>query len=147
LAGFTYTLPDGRILDGSASFKILDGEFAASYPPNWLTNVKPEQLTRRGIVKTAIPDPEPVPPSVDQVKGEAQRRIYEVYPQWKQANMTARAVELVRKGEANWTAQEQAESQALDAAWVWVKSIREKSNTLESMKPIPTDYTNDSYWE
>lgn len=87
-----------------------------------------------------------VPDQIMAVKAEAQRRIYAIYPQWKQANMTARAVELVRKGETNWTAEEQSEAAALDAAWAWIKSVRVASGAIEEMNQIPADYAADGYW-
>jgi hypothetical protein len=80
------------------------------------------------------------------VKAEAQRRIFARYPQWRQANMTARGVKLLRKGEPNWTAAEQAEAVALDVAWLWIMSVRAASDALEAMVPIPVDYIADSYW-
>jgi hypothetical protein len=84
--------------------------------------------------------------TIDDVRLEAQRRIYARYPQWKQANMTARAVELLRKGEAKWSADDVAESTALDAAWTWIASIRAKSDDLIALRPIPADFADDAYW-
>lgn len=86
----------------------------------------------------------PPPITADAVRAEAGRRIYAVYPQWKQANMTARGVELLRTGEANWTAEETAEAAALDAAWAWIKTVRAHSNAMES--DPPADYADDSNW-
>ena len=81
------------------------------------------------------------------VKKEARRRILARYPDWKQANMTARGVELVNlKTERAWSAEEQAEADALQAAWDWVKSVRSASNAIESMNPIPVDLADDKHW-
>lgn len=82
------------------------------------------------------------------IKQEASRRILEVYPDWRQANMTARAVELQDIWRINqaWTTEEQQEADNLKLSWAWIKNIREKSNILEAMDLIPEDYTNDIYW-
>jgi predicted house-cleaning NTP pyrophosphatase (Maf/HAM1 superfamily) len=61
------------------------------------------------------------------VKAEAGKRILARYPQYKQANMTARAVELAadnQKTGPEWT--------AIRAAWDWVKAVRAESNRIEA---------------
>ena len=83
---------------------------------------------------------------VTNVKKEAQRRIIAIIPEWKQRNLTARAAELAIKGVTNWTAEETAEHEAGQAVWDQVNTVREKSNLLETMTPIPTDYVDDKYW-
>ncbi len=81
------------------------------------------------------------------VKNEARRRILARYPDWKQANMTARGVELVHlKTRRPWTAEEQAEADALQAAWDWVKAVRSASDVIEEMNPIPLDLADNKYW-
>jgi hypothetical protein len=86
-------------------------------------------------------------PTADQVRAEARHRILAVYPEWAQANMTARAVELVKTlATGTLTADEQTELAALESAWAWIKSVRASSNTLEVMSPIPADYTADQRW-
>lgn len=80
------------------------------------------------------------------VKMEAQRRILEILPEWKQRNLTARAAELAIKGPSNWTPEEQEEYEAGQAVWDSIKAIRIKSDALEAMAPIPEDFTNDNYW-
>lgn len=84
--------------------------------------------------------------TVEAIKAEASRRILVKYPEWKQANMTARAVELQDLWRANgsWTAAETAEHTALLAAWAEVKAIRDASDTLE-VNP-PADPTDDAHW-
>lgn len=95
------------------------------------------------IVRSPISIP---PTTIADVKAEAQRRIFGRYPQWKQANMTARAVELLQIGQTNWSAEEQAEAAALNAAWAWIKAIRTKSDEIELLEPLPADITHDSWW-
>ncbi|MEP3049412.1 MAG: hypothetical protein ABJL55_16310 [Roseibium sp.] len=80
------------------------------------------------------------------VKSEAERRILLICPVWKQRNLTARAAELAIKGVANWTADEQSEVNAGQLLWDQIKAIREASDALEAMDPIPQDFDDDSYW-
>lgn len=82
------------------------------------------------------------------VKSEARRRILAAFPDWKQANMTARGVELqdIWRRKGNWTVQEQAEADALQAAWDWIKSVRAASDAIEALQPIPGDYAENKRW-
>jgi len=69
------------------------------------------------------------------------------YPEWKQRNMTARAVELLHiQASQPWTPEEQAEADALQAAWAWIASVRAASDVLEAMQPIPADWQSDQHW-
>lgn len=76
----------------------------------------------------------PKPATVADVKAEARRRILARYADWKQDNMTARGVELLKLRIANgaWTAAEQAEADALKAAWDWIKAVRAASDAIEA---------------
>jgi len=79
------------------------------------------------------------------IKDEARRRILADYPDWKQANMTARGVELLQiKMARAWDAQEQAEADALSAALARIKCIRAASNVLEAS--MPDDFAADAHW-
>lgn len=80
------------------------------------------------------------------VKKAARNRILSRYPEWRQANMTARGVELLHLGEANWTAAEKQEGDALRAAWSWIKAVRMASDALERMSPIPVDFNDSRHW-
>lgn len=82
------------------------------------------------------------------VKLEARRRILERFPEWKQTNMTARGVELqdVWRRVGSWTINEQAEADALAAAWDWIKAVRAASDAIETMQPIPADYADNARW-
>ncbi|PIR00045.1 MAG: hypothetical protein COV66_08055 [Nitrospinae bacterium CG11_big_fil_rev_8_21_14_0_20_45_15] len=93
------------------------------------------------------PDPaDAVVVTADMIKTEARRRILEKYPEWKQANLTARMVELnkIRASVGSWTAGEQMEVDAIQSAWDWVKSVRSASDALELI--LPVDYQDNSYW-
>jgi hypothetical protein len=73
------------------------------------------------------------PVGAKKIKLIARDHILAVFPAWKQANMTARSVELTRAGLAgNLTEGEQAEEAAILQAWDWVKSVRAHSDTMEA---------------
>jgi len=80
------------------------------------------------------------------VRNHAQSLILNYCPEWKQRNITHRSMELVHKGSDNWTAEELAEYNANQAIWAKIKEIRDASNTLEAMSPIPHDYWLDKHW-
>lgn len=65
--------------------------------------------------------------AVAAIKAEAGVRIMAAFPQFKQANMTARAVELIAAGKVS--GQEWA---AIEAAWNWIKAVRIESNRIEA---------------
>ncbi len=75
-----------------------------------------------GKVVPRPPQP-PAPVEPHQVKAEAERRIMADFPLWRQMNM-------IRAGE---------DLSAIDA-------IREASNLIEAMEPIPLDFKDDRYW-
>ena len=71
-----------------------------------------------------------------EVKTEARRRILEIVPDWKQSNLNARMNELNKKVSIDGgtlTADELAEVAAMHALWDQAKSIRNKSDALESV--------------
>lgn len=84
------------------------------------------------------------------VKTECGRRIYTPFPQWKQANLTARTAELVNKkvefGALALTPEETVEFAALQSIWDWIKAVRAASDALEAMDPIPLSYQSDQHW-
>jgi hypothetical protein len=89
-----------------------------------------------------------VPTTTDMIKAEAGKRILVRYPQWKQANMTARMVELnkIRASVGSWTAGEQIEVDVIQSAWDWVKSVRSASDALELTLPVDYNNNNNLYW-
>jgi len=110
----------------------------------WALGVNPPTDAQ---LQAAIAEIDAAGPPPELVKAEARRRILAAYPEWKQANMTARGVELMRiRMTRAWTADEQSEADALQAAWDWIKGIRTKSDALEAMRPIPSDYADDRHW-
>jgi hypothetical protein len=95
------------------------------------------------------------PISAADVRSEAQRRIITLmgardfeHCLIKQLNANARAVALTDKrvlGEP-LTSEEQSEAQVLRNMKTAIDAIRAKSNVLEGMDPVPSDYTSDHHW-
>jgi hypothetical protein len=84
---------------------------------------------------------------VAEVKAEAGRRIITAHPMHKQMNAAMRAIELERKGDANWTAEEAAEAAALVATANRIKAIRARSNVLEQGEILSlSDLKADATW-
>lgn len=146
-----FTLPNGqRVVPGSAF------EYAGNmYPANWLPHATQDERAALGLVET--PDPvqadarfyynnsdgsAPTPKSLTQItpsviadiKARAGGLILERFPQYKQANMTARGVQLAYKlaSDTPLDAGELLEVAALQGAWAWVKAVRDQSNALEA---------------
>ena len=129
------------IIENGTVVNIAVADFPVS--DNWIeaANAKIGDKWNEGQFFSVFPSP-----TVDMVKQEASRRITAICPEWKQRNLTARAAELAIKGVTNWTAEEQAEHAAGQAVWDQIKVVRARSDELEAMDPIPTDYSSDVYW-
>lgn len=80
------------------------------------------------------------------IKQEANRRIVEICPEWKQRNLTAQAAQLAKKGEANWTQAEASAWDAGEALWTQIEAIRSASDEIEAMDPQPVDITASNLW-
>lgn len=134
--------------DGGLFIRPVQEEAPPSYNPSLAslqttTTVEPSRV----VISYSVVS-RPLVNQKQAVKDEAGRRILARYPEWKQANMTARAVELqdIWRQVGSWTGTEQAEADAITEAWAWVKSIRQRSNEIEALTPIPDDYDSDARW-
>jgi hypothetical protein len=126
-----------------ALLKVMNPDFYQTHKTliDAITITKPAWM-KREFNRSGEP---PVTPEM--IKIEARSRILEKYPEWKQANMTARMVELnkIRASVGSWTAGEQIEVDVIQSAWDWVKSVRSASDALELT--LPVDYNNNNlYW-
>lgn len=129
--------------DESRAWSSAAGAYVTDYPADRLTRIDSEASLTDVLRRYGLRGPAPTP--ID-VKTEAQRRIYERHPQWKQANMTVRSVTLVRLGEANWSPAEAAEAAELESAWTWIREVRTASNAIEVLSPIPIDFAASPLW-
>jgi hypothetical protein len=128
-----FSLPDGRrVSPAYAGWKNEDGYSLVEYVPPPSPEPTPEQILAQQI---------------EAVKAEAMRRILEICPEWKQRNLTAQAAILAEKGRANWSAEELSNWNAGKAIWDQIAAIRECSDIIELMDPIPEDFTENKYWE
>lgn len=128
--GETEPLPYGPFTD----------EAGTKHPPNALDLWSDEELAAVGVAR--VPDPPPTPDDlVAKIKLRARFHILARFPEWKQANMTARGVELINLRALNgaWTAEEAAEAVALQADWDWIKAVRAYSDALEAQVPPADD--------
>ena len=146
-----FQLPDGTKVGAGISF-TLNGE---KFSDIWLHQATPEMLASKGITRVEAPvvvykddrfyynNPEGavaksveqvLPPIVSHIKARAGSLIEERYPDYKQRNMLAASVILQDTWRRNgvWTEEEQAQADALNAAWDWIKSVRTHSNALEA---------------
>lgn len=89
----------------------------------------PDEATLTAALASAV-DAE----RVAAIKAEANRRILAAYPEWKQRNFTARALELIELRDSGQalTGDEQSELSAIKSVWVNVKALRTYSDQLES---------------
>ena len=117
---------------GSAMHQAID---AAGH---WVRQVNQVWQSSDDAVVQAIIDAfsgaDAVVPVVAAIKAKAREVIVARYPDWKQANMTARAVELTRimAGGVALSPAESAELAALETAWAWIKSVRAASDAHEA---------------
>lgn len=123
------------------------GAFYAEHPGGTLN----ELLVNNGSL---VFDP-PNTVRVADVKAEAQRRIIalwgassfeDVVVKQLNANMRANELQEIRIEGGALTPEQAAEAVALKQSADDTKVIRAASNVIEAMNPIPSDYTNDSYW-
>jgi hypothetical protein len=102
---------------------ILQDDGNGPYIAAWR---RPEpQPTDAEIAAAALPAAKAA--KKQQIKQAARAQILARYPEWMQANLTARAVELVSLGQI--TGPEWGQMQAI---WNWIKATRARSDLLES---------------
>ena len=84
---------------------------------------------------------------IQQAKASAGEAITAALPTWRQSNLHTRSLTLLRRGEAQWTAEEQAEVKRIEAAWAWIDAVRQASSTLEErLRALPDDQLDTFVW-
>ena len=87
--------------------------------------------------------------NVDDVKIEANDRIINIMSEHTQRNSMAWTIEMITmygSDRSNWPTESQTKQNELDAAWQQINYIRQKSNEIEQLNPIPANFKDDSYW-
>lgn len=92
-------------------------------------------------VLSAATEPALKAAAVSAIKTKARQVILARIPEWKQANMTARAVELVALGQTGG-----AEWAAMQTAWDWIKAVRAHSDALEAAAQSDPNVDIDAGW-
>jgi hypothetical protein len=68
-----------------------------------------------------------------QIRADCRADILARFPDWKQANLTARAVELLEQQfTGTMTSEDQVDLDAIRAAWGWIKQRRVQSDEEEA---------------
>lgn len=82
----------------------------------------------------------------ESVKKEAAKRILDVADENQQRNMLAEAAFILDIAKSSRTEAQKARVEELKSIWAYIEAVRDASNILEAMDPIPQDFQNDSYW-
>ena len=137
---------DGEIPAHKAQLWKVVEDIIPSYNPFYQVIFGPEVVIEEYKVRYVytIEDKDPVELKY-LVKAEAQNRILSKYPLWKQNNLLILKVELVAK--ATLTQEEQAALDDINSQLQEIKEIRDFSDVLEAMTPIPEDYRDNKYWQ
>ena len=137
---------DGEIPAHKAQLWKVVEDIIPSYNPFYQVIFGPEVVIEEYKVRYVytIEDKDPVELKY-LVKAEAQNRILSKYPLWKQNNLLISKVELVAK--ASLTQEEQAALDDINSQLQEIKEIRDFSDVLEAMTPIPEDYRDNKYWQ
>ena len=115
-------LASGEILArtiGGGVIVLLDPEEEAAQRAEWAANA---------AAAAARVEPD----RIMGIRSRARAIIVARYPEWKQANMTARALELIEKmilGTMNDA--ERSELAQLKSVWTWIKEVRATSDSAE----------------
>lgn len=130
-AGMLLRATDDSVEDVAGAVGFTDG----NNPPD-----DGNQVLVAGVWTTIV--------TAEMVKAEAGRRIVEIVPEWKQRNLTARGTKFalrLAQGDTLSVA-DQAELAAGEAIWAQVEAIRDASDLIEAMDPIPADYADNKHW-
>ena len=130
---------DWDVLDWDVTEDAFPSGFIINTEYGQVYNLRQDELTytsgKAGILK-------------QEVKTLAQNKINAIAPEWKQRNMLALGLTLIKKGEANWTAEETEQAAQMEAFWGIVESIRAKSDLVEEEVLVNPDYdiNGSSHW-
>jgi hypothetical protein len=125
-------------------WKIVE-DIVPSYNPFYQVIFGPEVVIEIDKVRYVytIEDKDPVELKY-LVKAEAENRILSKYPLWKQSNMLALKVDLMSK--TTLTEQEQITLDDINSQLQEIQAIRNCSDVIEAMTPIPENYRDNQHW-
>ena len=131
---FPFSCSLGLVLD------FGDGDiYRIQKPDGQVISIVPRGSPSSENVEEDISNVAPVLATPIQIKNEAQRRILEIAPAWKQSNMIARVLEIVRdhgSSVGTWPEELQVENATYQAIWERIKAIRAFSDQLEADLPL-----------
>ncbi|MGJ8529805.1 hypothetical protein [Maritalea sp.] len=85
-------------------------------------------------------------PTIEKLKAERQRRIYQIADPDKQAYYSRLMISWLELGKETWTSDQITQVEAVRAGNTAIDAIVAKASLLEAMDPIPADYQNDKWW-
>ncbi len=127
---------------------VVDIRISSSVATGW--NIGASEVTR---VYDVVPHDRAI--QIQSVKAECQRRIIAATGVTdllnclvKQMNMQMRAAEIIniKASGGVLTEQQVAEAAALQAIADRIKALRARSNEIEAINPIPSDFASDARW-
>ena len=136
----------GYTESGSIEVTIDD---QTAFVPDDPTNRHRQMIAAWEAAGNTIPPYEPPPPSTGEVKAECRRRILAIMTEDQQRNTLAvgqAATMQFGADPANWPADLQARQAVALAAWAEIERLRQLSNEIEEMEPMPADISSDELW-
>jgi len=149
------------VLDDMRVWSSATGGFVDEVPEHWLKS-DPANSPSKVADETALTEalrpalPEQarlVGPTIADVRAEAARRMIVLLGADDEAHMdvlisngTREAVQLLQIGQGNWTEEQATRAAQLEHMQAAIDEVREHSNILEAMTPVPLDYADDVHW-
>jgi hypothetical protein len=137
---------NGYTESGSIEVTIDD---QTAFVPDDTTNRHRRMIAEWEAEGNTIPPYEPPTPGAAEVKEECRRRILAIMSEDQQRNtLAAGQAATMQYGAdpANWPADLQARQAVALAAWAEIERLRQRSNEIEEMEPMPADISSDELW-
>lgn len=122
------TVKETRDEAGALTGWVVDGNLhVPDAPGNRYANAVQQWIADGNVPEPFRTEAEQAAARSVKIKQLAHSKIMAIAPEWKQRNLTARSVELLKEGVTSG-----AEVDAIQAVWDQVKAIRNHSDTLEN---------------
>jgi len=136
---------EGEIPAHKAHLWRIVEDIVPSYTPFYQVIFGPEMVIEENKVRYVYTIEDKDPTELKYlVKAEAENRILSKYPLWKQNNMLALKIDLMSN--PTLTEQEQIVLDSINSELQEIQAIRNCSNAIEIMTPIPENYKDNQYW-